>query len=274
MPDLTAKRTLVKSPPELWEELSEVERLAKHLGAFGEITITKLEPEHTVAWEGERASGTVSIEPSGWGTKVTLRAELPETDEAEPEPAPEPEPAAPMEPEPAAATAPEPAAAESGNEAQHVAGPFVPLCVEPETAPSPEPEVAPVAETAEEAPRRGFWGWLFRRRTEPPPNAVKPVAPEPEPEPLATEPEPEPVAAEPEPVAAEPEPVAAEPEPEPVAAEPEPVAAEPEPEPVAAEPEPEAPSAPPALDPERARVILDEALDTLGAAHHRPFSRG
>jgi hypothetical protein len=65
MPDLTAKRTLVKSPPELWSELSEVERLARHLGAFGEIKITKLEPEHTVAWEGERASGTVSIEPSG-----------------------------------------------------------------------------------------------------------------------------------------------------------------------------------------------------------------
>jgi hypothetical protein len=76
MQDLTAKRTLVKSPPELWEELSEVERLARHLGAFGEITITKLEPEQTVAWEGEHASGTVSIEPSGWGTKVVLTAEL------------------------------------------------------------------------------------------------------------------------------------------------------------------------------------------------------
>src|SRR3954452_2950986 len=87
MPDLTAKRTLVKSPPELWEELSEVERLAKHLGAFGEIKITKLEPEHTVAWEGEHASGTVSIEPSGWGTKVTLHAELPaEPEEASEEP--------------------------------------------------------------------------------------------------------------------------------------------------------------------------------------------
>jgi hypothetical protein len=99
MPELTAKRTLVKSPPELWEELSEVERLAKHLGAFGEIKISKLEPEHTVAWEGEHASGTVSIEPSGWGTKVTLTAELAEiTGEpeieapAEPEHAPEPEP--------------------------------------------------------------------------------------------------------------------------------------------------------------------------------------
>jgi len=76
MPDITAKRTLVKSPPELWSELSEVDRLAKHLGAFGEIKITKLEPEHTVAWEGESASGTVSIEPSGWGTKVTLTAQL------------------------------------------------------------------------------------------------------------------------------------------------------------------------------------------------------
>ena len=70
------KRTLVKSPPELWSELSEVERLARHLGAFGEIKITRLEPERTVAWEGEGASGTVSIEPSGWGTKVTLTARV------------------------------------------------------------------------------------------------------------------------------------------------------------------------------------------------------
>ena len=46
----------------------------RHLGAFGEIKITRLEPERTVAWEGEGASGTVSIEPSGWGTKVVLTA--------------------------------------------------------------------------------------------------------------------------------------------------------------------------------------------------------
>ncbi len=66
---------------------------------------------------------------------------------------------------------------------------------------------------------------------------------------------------------------------EPVAEEP----VEPEPEPVAAaEPEPEAPEpvgaaeshADAPLDPDRALVILDEALDALGAAHHRPFSRG
>ena len=87
MQDLTAKRTLVKSPPELWSELSEVERLARHLGAFGEIKITRLEPERTVAWEGEGASGTVSIEPSGWGTKVTLTARI-EGEEPRPSPSP------------------------------------------------------------------------------------------------------------------------------------------------------------------------------------------
>jgi hypothetical protein len=80
MSDLTASRTLVKSPPELWSELSEVEALAGHLGELGEIKITRVEPEHTVAWEGERAKGTVSLEPSGWGTTVTFTAEVPDAE--------------------------------------------------------------------------------------------------------------------------------------------------------------------------------------------------
>jgi hypothetical protein len=105
MQDLTVKRTLVKSPPELWSELSEVERLARHLGAFGEIKITRLEPERTVAWEGEGASGTVSIEPSGWGTKVVLTATI-EGEEPAPEPLPEPVPDPVPEPEPELAAAP------------------------------------------------------------------------------------------------------------------------------------------------------------------------
>src|SRR5215212_4166969 len=149
MPDLTAKRTLVKSPPELWEELSEVERLAKHLGAFGEIKITKLEPEHTVAWEGEHASGTVSIEPSGWGTRVTLHAELPE------ETAPEAEAPATEEP-----SVEEPSVDE----------------------PSAEEERAAEEPLAEEAPvrRRGFWGWLFRTRTAGAEVTPEPVEPDPE----------------------------------------------------------------------------------------------
>src|SRR4051812_30908891 len=76
MPEPRAQRTLVKSPPELWAEVSALEALARHLGKFGEIRIPRLEPETTVAWEGDRARGTVQLEPSGWGTKVTLTAEL------------------------------------------------------------------------------------------------------------------------------------------------------------------------------------------------------
>ena len=75
MSEVTVVRTLVKSAPELWATCSDVGSLSRHLGAFGEIRITRLEPETTVAWEGERASGTVRIEPSGWGTRVTVTAD-------------------------------------------------------------------------------------------------------------------------------------------------------------------------------------------------------
>jgi hypothetical protein len=298
MPDLTAKRTLVKSPPELWEELSEVERLAKHLGAFGEIRITKLEPEHTVAWEGEHGSGTVSIEPSGWGTKVTLHAELPEAPEAStaepegPEATPEPESgprASEPEPQPEAAE-PQPVGTESEHNADEpgfdAAKPVLveePVLVEAVSLPEPEPR------------RRGFLAWLFRSRTAPPETRPTPVttAPTttasavtgPDPvvkeagspvteaetgvrEPQTDEPVTGPTEDKPEPVTVEDAPVAG--EGEPVAAEDAPVADEREPMAVEEGCEPEGQL----LDPERARIVLDEALDALGAAHHRPFSRG
>ncbi|MEA2340543.1 MAG: hypothetical protein QOG11_620 [Solirubrobacteraceae bacterium] len=69
-----AQRTLVKSPPELWAEVSDSEALGRHLEPFGEIRITRLEPETTVAWEGDRARGTVELEAAGWGTRVTITA--------------------------------------------------------------------------------------------------------------------------------------------------------------------------------------------------------
>jgi hypothetical protein len=78
MSEHQASRTLLKSPPELWAECSDAQSLARHLDDFGEITITRLEPEQAVAWEGERISGTVKLEASGWGTKVTLTATAPE----------------------------------------------------------------------------------------------------------------------------------------------------------------------------------------------------
>ncbi len=74
MTEQEVSRTLVKSPPELWAECSDASSLARHLDQFGELRITRLEPESTVAWEGEHASGTVRLEPAGWGTRVVLNA--------------------------------------------------------------------------------------------------------------------------------------------------------------------------------------------------------
>jgi hypothetical protein len=85
MAEITDSRTLVKSAPELWAECSETGSLARHLGAFGEIRVTRLEPETTVAWEGDAARGTVRLESSGWGTRVTLTAQ---TDGPQPEQTP------------------------------------------------------------------------------------------------------------------------------------------------------------------------------------------
>jgi hypothetical protein len=97
------QRTLVKSPPELWAELSDPAALARHLGELGEIRITRVEPEQKVEWEAEDTSGTVLIDPSGWGTKVTLTVTR-EISEAEPPLTPdalaEPEAMVLAEPEP------------------------------------------------------------------------------------------------------------------------------------------------------------------------------
>jgi hypothetical protein len=66
------QRTLVKSPPELWAELSDPASLANHLGELGEIRIVRTVPETTVEWEAPEVTGTVQIKPSAWGTRVTL----------------------------------------------------------------------------------------------------------------------------------------------------------------------------------------------------------
>ena len=220
----------MKSPPELWAELSELGSLARHLGEFGEIRITKVDPESRVEWEADRASGTVRLEPSGWGTRVVLTVDTPELAEVEDaEPVPEavmPEP----EPEPG----------------------------EPEPEPEPEPEaVVPELEPPPPAPepkpvKRGWFARLFRRRT------PVPLPPQPYPEPYAAAPEPEP---EPEP---EPDP---EPQPDPQDSAFGTIEWETPTEPPLEEPEPEP------IAPDEAHAVLTSVLDTLGAAHHRPFSR-
>jgi hypothetical protein len=149
------ERTLVKSPPELWAELGDPTALARHLGEFGEIRITKADPEKSVEWEAEAAKGRVDLKQSGWGTKVTL-AVTRETPRAEPEPAPEPAPVVESQPvaEPAPVSRPAPAS-------------------EPEPMSEPAP-VSAQESASEPEPTRRQWLFarLFKRRSRP---AVEPL---------------------------------------------------------------------------------------------------
>ncbi len=174
------QRTLVKSPPELWAELSDPAALARHLGELGEIRIVKTKPEERVEWEADGATGTVVIKASGWGTKVTLSV----TREM-------------VEPEPA------PATAESGEPGDEAKG-ETEVVVEPPPPPTREPTIAePECEAHETAPavepRRSFFSRLFRRRAQPgaEPIPVAELATEPEPELTAPESAPEEIAEEP-----------------------------------------------------------------------------
>lgn len=233
MPAYEISRTLVKSQPEVWAELEQVERLAELLGDEA-IKITRTEPESAIEWEGTTASGRIEIEASGWGTKVRLTTEA---TEVEPDP-PEPVVETVVEPEPD----PEP-------------DPVVEVVV-------PEPEPAPVAEIVEpesvlETPKPSFWTKLksmFNSNVELTEDQIfetvdLPAEPELKSELEAAEDTEYVRVLEPE--------VVVEPEPEPVAV------VEPEPDP---EPEPEPTPLP--IDYEERMTAL---LDHLGSAHKRPF---
>ena len=60
----------MKSPPELWAELEG----ARFEAAVGARSVRTTEPERELAWEGDGAAGLARLEPSSWGTKVTLTA--------------------------------------------------------------------------------------------------------------------------------------------------------------------------------------------------------
>jgi len=66
------ERTLVKSPPELWEELVAAEA---GLGRWlDEVELHKVEPPSRLEWVTRSARGTIELEPSGWGTRVRAHA--------------------------------------------------------------------------------------------------------------------------------------------------------------------------------------------------------
>jgi hypothetical protein len=196
MPAYEVSRTLVKSQPEVWAELEQAERLAELLGDDA-IKITKSEPESTIEWQGSTANGSIEIAASGWGTKVSLKANVKDSPvaSAPAEPAPPQEPLDQAESSitvapvmrSTAATVMQETALESDLEVEEAAAPEQvgfwskikamfgskePVGAEPPAEPEsePDPEPEPVAIVEPEA--------------QPEPEAIAQPAPAPEPEPV------------------------------------------------------------------------------------------
>ena len=79
----SASRTLVKSPPELWELLDQPDRMqglmCGLLGHATEVSVEQREPESLLRWEasGDGADAWIEVQlaEKGWGTNVKLKAE-------------------------------------------------------------------------------------------------------------------------------------------------------------------------------------------------------
>lgn len=84
--ELKAKRTLVKSAPELWELADDPERMEAWMRGLvdaGEplaIEITDRDPERMLAWRGAGAEITIELAASGFGTAVRITAEHTQAD--------------------------------------------------------------------------------------------------------------------------------------------------------------------------------------------------
>ena len=79
----SASRTLVKSPPELWELLDQPDRMqglmCALIGRATEVTVDERKPESMLRWEaaGDGSDAWIQVElaEKGWGTNVKLKAE-------------------------------------------------------------------------------------------------------------------------------------------------------------------------------------------------------
>ena len=88
-----ASRTLVKSPPELWELIDQPDRMqglmCALVGRATEVTVHKRSPESVLRWEasddGADAWIEIQLAEKGWGTNVKVKAEY----GTEPNPPPE-----------------------------------------------------------------------------------------------------------------------------------------------------------------------------------------
>ena len=77
----TASRTLVKSPPEVWEQLDHPGRMqglmCALVGHATDVTVFEREEESMLAWKAipDDAWIKVEIAEKGWGTNVSITAE-------------------------------------------------------------------------------------------------------------------------------------------------------------------------------------------------------
>jgi hypothetical protein len=157
----SASRTLVMSPPELWELLDQPDRMqglmCGLIGRATDVRVNERTPESVLRWEasddGADAWIEVELAEKGWGTNVKLKAEngnaptklegwldavldelaTPQKRPFEGREAPPPPPQKPAE-EPAPAPVPEAAVVEETQ-------------AEPEPEPEPPPAAAPAPET-------------------------------------------------------------------------------------------------------------------------------
>ena len=77
----TASRTLVKSPPEVWEQLDDQGRMQGLMSALvghaTEVSVYEREEESRLAWKANSDEARIEIEMAekGWGTNVSVSAE-------------------------------------------------------------------------------------------------------------------------------------------------------------------------------------------------------
>jgi hypothetical protein len=77
----TASRTLVKSPPEVWEQLDHPGRMqglmCALVGHATEVSVYEREEESTLAWKAIPDDAWIKVEigEKGWGTNVSVTAE-------------------------------------------------------------------------------------------------------------------------------------------------------------------------------------------------------
>jgi hypothetical protein len=72
VPTIELERTLVKSPPELWDEITTEGALGRWLG---EVRVSSVDPPSRIEWNGHGARGVIELEASGWGTRIRAQVE-------------------------------------------------------------------------------------------------------------------------------------------------------------------------------------------------------